>query len=90
LKSGNLDSAYAKIDRASVISNRSVTQLDAIFALGCYSIKKNDGDNAWLYITRYSELMDAAITNSGNISPEVKAGIDLKKEKMGKILENFK
>ncbi len=90
LKSGNPDSAYAKIDRAAIISNRSVTQLDAIFALGCYSIKKNDGDNAWLYISRYSELMDAAISNSGDITPEVKAGIDQKKEKMGKILENFK
>ncbi len=90
LKTGNLDSAYAKIDRAAKVSDRSITQLDGIFALGCYSIKKNDGDNAWLYISRYSELMDAAITNAGNISPEVKAGIDLKKEKMGKILENFK
>ncbi|MBK7865636.1 MAG: hypothetical protein IPJ75_00785 [Ignavibacteriales bacterium] len=90
LKIGNLDSAYAKIDRAALISNRSVTELDAIFALGCYSIKKNDGDNAWLYISRYSELMDIAITNSGNIPKETKAGIDLKKEKMSKILENFK
>lgn len=90
LKTGNLDSAYAKIDRAATFSNKSITELDAIFALGCYSIKKNDGDSALLYITRYSELMDAAITNSGNISPELKAGIDLKKEKMSKILENFK
>lgn len=90
LKTGNLDSAYAKIDRAARISNRSITQLDAIFALGCYSIKKSDGDNAWLYISRYSELLDAAMTNSGNIAPEIKAGIDLKKKKIGKILENFK
>lgn len=90
LKTGNLDSAFAKIDRAALLTNRSVSQLDAILALGCYSIKKNDGDNAWLYISRYSELMEGAISNAGNIAPDLKAELDLKKGKVAKIMENFK
>lgn len=90
LKSAKLETALQKLEKAANNSDRSLLQLDASLALGCYSILKNEGENAWLYLDSYSEMLTAKYTTATNLSDDVKDKIEMKKTYLARLRANFK
>ncbi len=90
LKNGNLDSAYARLDRAAGHSNKSLFEADAPLLLGCYSILRNDGDNAWLYLTHYTELLEKGKKKAGTLSKSASEKIALKESYLKMLVAGFK
>ncbi|GAB1348775.1 hypothetical protein MASR1M107_09880 [Ignavibacteriales bacterium] len=90
LKSAKLETALQKLEKAANNSDRSLLQLDASWALGCYSILKNEGENAWLYLDSYSEMLTAKYTTATNLSDDVKDKIEMKKTYLARLRANFK
>lgn len=90
LKNGNFDSSYARLDRAAGHSNRSLFEADAPLALGCYSMLKNDGTNAWLFLTHYSELIEKGKKKAGTLSNTAAEKIALKESYLKRLVAGFK
>lgn len=90
LKNGNLDSAFVRLNRAAEHSNKSLFEADAPLVLGCYSILKNESDNAWQYLTHYSELLDKGKAKAGTLSKPSAEKITLKESYLKKLMAGFK
>lgn len=90
LKSDKLESAYPKLEKASNKSDKSVKQLDASLALGCYSILKNEGENAWLYLENYAVSLESKLPETANFSADEKTRLELKKNYLSRLRANFK
>ncbi len=89
LKNGNLDSAFVRLNRAADHSNKSLFESDAPLVLGCYSILKNEGDNAWQYLYHYAELLDKG-KQAGPLTKPAEEKIALKESYLNKLLEGFR
>ena len=90
LKAEKFETAHPKLEKASNKSDKSVKQLDASLALGCYSILKNEGDNAWLYFENYAVSLELKLPEEAKLSADEKAKLELKKNYLSRLRANFR